>query len=249
MSEDDVTQLPAVDMDLLDELRAARDQAERALARAERSLAMQVGQLVIDAGQSPGRLFALPFTLLRMRRSRRTRRSRWASRVGLARGGVEPVVLAARDLSLTRHPTRLLLPRRVVTTDGRLSLVVVGPPDIVEALGAEAHVSMAAPHGADTLVRTLDPDAVVVHCHAGRPGSAWYPLGEPGEAVREDVLIKMRDTCRSLGRPILLVHDPVSAPGLDAFAATCDLVLDLLVDDTTAPAIVAAITKWGEDPQ
>ena len=222
------------DAGLLDEALERADRAERALARAQGSFAMTIGQLVIDAGQSPRRMLALPFTLLRMRRSRR------AQRAGRPQASSEPFTLPARDLTLTSNPTRVLLPRRVATSDARPSLVVVAPPVVVEALRAAAHVSVAAPHDAAALVRALDPDAVVVHAHAGAPGSAWYPLGEPGEAVRERVLVDVRDACRRLGRPIVLLHDPVFAPGLDPFAATCDLVLDIAVDDTSAPAIIAA---------
>ena len=69
-------------------------------------------------------------------------------------------------------------------------------------------------------------------------GSRVLKLKKP---VRERVLVEVRDACRRLGRPIVLLHDPVFAPGLDPFAATCDLVLDLTADDTEAPTIVAAI--------
>lgn len=234
---------PDGDADLLESLADAReraDRAERALARAQGSFAMTVGQLVIDAGQSPRRMLALPFSLLRMRRSRR------AQRAGRPPASADSIVLPPRDLTLMSNPTRVLLPRRVATADARPSLVVIAPPGVIAALRIEAHVSAAAPQDAGSLVRALDPDAVVVHARTGVPGSAWYPLGEPGEAVRERVLVEVRDACRRIGRPIVLLHDPVFAPGLDPFAATCDLVLDLTADDTAAPAIVAAIADLNQ---
>lgn len=241
-ADDDLESLSDV-ADLLDLLKDAReraDRAERALARAEGSFAMTVGQLVVDAGQSPRRMLALPFTLLRMRKSRR------AMRASRRPASTEPTVLLARDLSLTSSPTRMLLPRRVATTDARMSLMVIGPPDFIDGLRRDAHISVALPHDASALVRALDPDAVAVHDQAGTPGSPWFPLGEPGEAVRERALIAVRDACRRLGRPMVLIHDPVRAPGLDPFAATCDLVLDVNVDDTSAPAVLAGIARLME---
>lgn len=229
--------------DLLEEALARADQAERALTRAQGSFAMTVGQLVIDAGQSPRQLLALPFTLLRMRRSRRaTRASRPAS-------SDAPVVLTPRDRSLTSSPSRVLLPRRAVTSDDRPSVVMIAPAPVVDSWRERAHASLALPHDASGLVRAIDPDAVVVHAHAGAPVSPWYPLGEPGEAVRERCLVAVRDTCRRLGRPIVLLHDPVRAPGLDPFAQTCDLVLDITVDDVTPAAVIAVIRTLGEGGQ
>ena len=216
------------DPDFLDRLREAdarADQAERALARLQGSFTMTVGQLVIDAGQSPRRLLMLPFVLLRMRRNRRALRAMKASRPAK-----EPKV-QLKDSSLGTNPGRLLLPRRVVTLDERPSYVVIGTPRLAGLLQPHAHVSAALPHDALGLVRALDPDAVIVHAHAGRENAAWTPLGEPGEAVRESVLVSVRDMCRKLGRPIVLLNDPVSAPGLAPFAATCDVVLDVAEED------------------
>lgn len=233
-----------VDADLEDRLEdalARADQAERALARAQGSFVMTVGQLVIDAGQSPRQLLALPFTLLRMRRSRRATR---ASRPPSIHA---PVVLTPRDLSLVSSPSRVLLPRRAVTCDDRASVVMIAPAAVVDSWRGVAHVSVALPHDASALVRAIDPDVVVVHAHAGAPDSPWYPLGEPGEAVRERVLVAVRDTSLRLGRPVVLVHDPVRAPGLDPFAQGCDLVLDVTVDDTSPAAVLAAIGTLGED--
>jgi hypothetical protein len=209
---------------LLDELQEAQvraAQAERALARLQGSLTTQVGQLVIDAGQSPARLIALPFALVRMRRSRRQLRRRRSAQPVLS------VDVAPRDVSLRWNAERLLLPRRTVTRDDRPTLVVIAPEPVAQALAARAHVSIAMPHDAASLVRSLDPDAVIVHAHAGPPGSPWFPLGTPGEAVRERSLIELRDVCRRLGRPIVLLSDPITAPGLTAFAETCDRDIDV----------------------
>ena len=224
-SDRDETDADPWDADpLLDDVEAAQEraaQAERALARVQGSFTMAVGQLVIDAGQSPRRMLALPFALLRMRRSRRSLRTQRASRP------VRPSTLRARDASLTINAKRMLLPRRALTSDARASLVVIGPSAFQAALARRAHVSAAMPQDAAALVRSLDPDAVLVHAGAGEPGSPWFPLGDPGEAVRERVLIKVRDECRRLGRPIVLLADPVAAPGLTAFAETCTRVLDV----------------------
>jgi len=213
---------------LLDDLEAAQDraaQAERALARVQGSFTMAVGQLVIDAGQSPRRMLALPFALLRMRRSRRSLRAQRASRP------VSSFTPRPRDASLAVNAERVLLPRRALTSDARISLVVVGPSGFRASLAARAHVSAAMPQDAVALVRTLDPDAVLVHAGVGEPGSPWFALGDPGEAVRERVLVAVRDECRRLGRPIVLLADPVAAPGLAAFAETCTRILDVADSD------------------
>lgn len=215
-------------LDGLEDLEAAlerADRAERALARLQGSFTMTVGRLVVDAGQSPRRLIALPFALLRMRRSRRQLRGRRAARP------VRSFTPHLRDASLTHHAERMLVPRRALTTDTRPSLVVIGPPAFRESLAGSAHVSAAQPHDATALVRALDPDAVLIHAHAGRPGSPWAPLGEPGEAVREAVLVDVREACRRLGRPVVLLADPLTSPGLVAFAAICDRVIDVDDDD------------------
>ena len=212
------------DPDLLERLQQANlraDQAERHLARLQGSFTMTVGQLVIDAGQSPRRLMALPFTLLRMRRNRRALRAR------RSRPPTEESPIPLRDSGLGTNPGRLLLPRRVVTRDRRPSYVIIGPPRLSSLLDQRAHVSVALPHDAPGLVRALDPDAVIVHAHAGKEDGPWVPLGEPGEAVRESVLVAVRELCRTLGRPIVLVHDPTNAPGLTPFAGTCDGVVDV----------------------
>lgn len=217
-------EIAASDPDLLERLEEAQaraDEAERALARLQGSFTMTVGELVIDAGQSPRRLMALPFVLLRMRRNRRTLRAKKASRP------TKDFKVQPRDTGLGANPGRLLLPRRAVTVDERPSYVVIGPPGLAEVLQPHAHVSAALPHDAPGLVRALDPDAVIVHAHAGSQNPAWAPMGEPGEAVRESVLLAVRDMCRKLGRPIAFVHDPSTAPGLTPFAATCDLVVDV----------------------
>lgn len=221
------------------------DRAERALARTQGSFTMTVGQLVIDAGQSPRQLLALPFTLLRMRRSRRALRAQRRPKDS------ESAPLAPRDVTLLGNPTRVLLPRRTVTTDTRPSIVMIAPPAIVDAWRGEAHVSEALPHDAIALARALDPDAFVVHAHAGMPGSPWYPLGEPGEAARERVLVAVRESCERLGRPLVLLHDPVHAPGLDPFAGTCDLVLDVTVDDVAPASVLTAVAALsaGRAPQ
>lgn len=223
---------------LQDELMQAierAERAERALARTQGSFTMTVGQLVIDAGQSPRQLLALPFTLLRMRRSRRAVRAQRRTTESTS----TPV--APRDVTLLGNPTRVLLPRRTVTTDARPSIVMIAPPQVVEAWRVDAHVSVALPQDATALARAIDPDVFVVHAHAGAPGSPWHPLGEPGEAARERVLVAVREICGRLGRPIVLLHDPVRAPGLDPFAGTCDLVLDINVDDVAPPAVLARI--------
>ena len=217
-------EMAASDPDLLERLREAdsrADQAERQLARLQGSFTMTVGQLVIDAGQSPRRLMMLPFTLLRMRRNRRALRAMKASEP------TKELKVPLRDSGLGANPSRLLLPRRAVTVDERPSYVIIGPPGLAKALQPHAHVSAALPHDAPGLVRALDPDAVIVHAHAGHDDGPWAPLGEPGEAVRESVLVAVRDMCRKLGRPIVLIHDPTSAPGLTPFADTCDLVVDV----------------------
>ena len=229
---------PADGFDQQDELMQAierADRAERALARAQGSFTMTVGQLVIDAGQSPRQLLALPFTLLRMRRSRR------AMRAQRRPGESESAPLTPRDVTLLGNPTRVLLPRRTVTTDTRPSIVMIAPPQVVDAWRADAHVSVALPHDATALARAIDPDAFVVHTQAGAPGSPWHPLGEPGEAARERILVAVRETCGQLGRPLVLLHDPVHAPGLDPFASTCDLVLDMTVDDVAPASVLARI--------
>lgn len=234
-------------VELLREAQQRADQAERSLARAQGSLAMTVGQLVVDAGQSPRRLATLPFTLLRIRRSRRAQRARQP------KPSRELVMLQPRDLSLSINAERILLPRRVVVTDTRPSLVVIGPQAFVDALRAVAHVSVAVPHDAAALVRSLDPDAVVVHAHAGAPGTPWYPLGEPGEARRESLLVDVREVCHRLGRPIVLLRDRVHAPGLDPFAETCDLVIELdhepaQTDVATLLGAIGALTSRDSHP-
>ena len=206
-------------LDALEEARTRAEDAERSLARLQGSFTMTVGQLVIDAGQSRRQLFALPVTLLRMRRSRRATRATATQRVE------STTVLEPRDASLRVGSHRLLLARRSVTLDTLPSIVLIGPAEFARAFAGRAHVSPALPHNASDLVRALDPDLVLVHAHAGTPDSVWFPLGEPGEAVRERAVIDVRETARRLGRPLVLIHDPVRAPGLNAFAATCDHVL------------------------
>lgn len=230
--------LADTDPDLLERLTEAdarADQAERALVRLQGSFTMTVGQLVIDAGRSPRRMMMLPFTLLRMRRNRR------ALRATTPREAAKEVKVLLRDTGLGVRPGRLLLPRRLVTLDERPSYVVIGPARLASLLHPYAHVSEALPHNAPELVRALDPDAVIVHAHAGHHAGAWAPLGEPGEAVRESVLIAVRDMCRRLGRPIALVHDPATAPGLTPFAATCDLVIEV-GDEAQLPVLLAKAT-------
>lgn len=223
---------------LLDDLEATQEraaQAERALARMQGSFTMAVGQLVIDAGQSPRRMLALPFALLRMRRSRRRLRAQRASRP------VRSFTPRTRDASLAVHAERVLLPRRALTADTRASLVVIGPSVFQASLAPRAHVSAAMPQDAAALVRVLDPDAVIIHAGAGEPGSPWFPLGDPGEAVHERVLIDVRDECRRVGRPIVLLADPVNAPGLTAFGGTCTRVLDVTDSDRVLDLIADLI--------
>ena len=160
--------------DMADAIASANERAERAelaLARARGSLPMTIGQLVIDAGQSPKRLLALPFILLRIRKSRRAGRSRLAARPEPA------VVMSGRDVGLSSNPARVLTPRRTVTTDDRPSIIAIAPPEVIDALRGFAHVSQAWPHDAVELVRVLDPDGVIVHAHAGQRGTPWFPLG------------------------------------------------------------------------
>jgi hypothetical protein len=217
-------EMAASDPNLVESLREAdarADRAERALVRLQGSFTMTVGQLVIDAGQSPRRLIMLPLVLLRMRRNRRALRATKTS---------EPTQgspASPRDISLRDRPKRLFLPRRVVTLDQRSSYVVIGPPEFVNMLRQRAHVSEALPHNALELVYALDPDAVIVHAHAGYEEGVWTPLGIPGEAVRESILVNVLHICRELGRPIAFVNDPTAAPGLTPFAETCDLVVDV----------------------
>jgi len=223
--------------DMADAIAAANERAERAelaLARTQGSLPMTVGQLVIDAGQSPKRLLALPFTLLRIRVSRRAGRSRLAERPEAA------IVMSARDTGLSTNPARVLTPRRTVTTDDRPSIVAIAPPEVIDALGGFAHVSQAWPHDVVELVRLLDPDGVIVHAHAGQPGTPWFPLGEPGEAVRERTLLEVRAMCQRLGRPILIVTDPSRAPGLTEFARGCDRSINVS-DATSTERLIAAL--------
>ena len=220
-----------------DAIEAANERAQRAelaLARAQGSLPMTIGQLVIDAGQSPTRLLALPFTLLRIRRSRRAGRSRLAKRPDPA------VVLSGRDAGLSTSPARVLTPRRTVTIDDRPSVIAIAPPEVIDALGGFAHVSQAWPHDAVELVRVLDPDGVIVHAHAGQPGTPWFPLGEPGEAVRERTLLEIRAMCKRLGRPLLIVTDPSCAPGLTEFARGCDRSINVS-DATSAQSLIAEL--------
>lgn len=229
--------------DVTDALEAAHERAERAelaLARAQGSLPMTVGQLVIDSAQSPTRLLALPFTLLRIRKSRRARRSRLAERSEPA------VVMSGRDAGLSTSPARVLTPRRTVTTDDQPSIIAIAPPEVIDALGDFAHVSQAWPHDAVELVRVLDPDGVIVHAHAGQPGTPWFPLGEPGEAVRERTLLEIRAMCGRLGRPLLMVTDPSRAPGLTEFARGCDRSINVS-DATSAEGIIAALMGIDRD--
>ena len=223
--------------DMADVIASANERAERAelaLARTQGSLPMTVGQLVIDAGQSPKRLLALPFTLLRIRKSRRAGRSRLAARPEPA------VVMSGRDAGLSTNPARVLTPRRTVTTDDRPSIIAIAPPEVIDALRGFAHVSQAWPHDAVELVRVLDPDGVIVHAHAGQPGTPWFPLGEPGEAVRERTLLEIRAMCERLGRPLLIVTDPSHAPGLTEFARGCDRSINVS-DATSAERLIAAL--------
>jgi hypothetical protein len=224
--------------DTADAIEAANNRAKRAelaLARTQSSLPMTVGQLVIDAGQSPKRLLALPFTLLRIRKSRRTRRSRLAKRPQPA------VVMSGRDAGLSTNPARVLTPRRTVTTDDRPSIIAIAPPEVIDALREFAHVSQAWPHDAVELVRVLDPDGVIVHAHAGQPGTPWFPLGQPGEAVRERTLLEIRAMCERSGRPLLIVTDPSHAPGLTEFARGCYRSINVS-DATSAENLIAALT-------
>lgn len=217
-------EMPAPDPDLLEALREANaraEQAERSLARMQASFQMTVGQLVIDAGQSPRKLLKLPFTLLRMRRNRRSMRATKARR------STSESTDRSKDNRLSTNPGGLLLPRRVVTADRRPSYLVIGPPGLTRALDPHAHVSACLPHNAIELTRALNPDAVIIHAHAGHDGGAWAPLGEPGEAMRESVLLEVREMCASLGRPVVVVHDPTIAPGLTPFASTCDFVIQI----------------------
>jgi hypothetical protein len=101
-------------------------------------------------------------------------------------------------------------------------------------------VSQAWPHDAVELVRALDPDGVIVHAHVGQPGTPWFPLGEPGEAVRERTLLEIRAMCERLGRPLLMVTDPSRAPGLTAFARGCDRSINVS-DATSAEGLIAAL--------
>jgi hypothetical protein len=229
--------------DMADAIEAANERAERAeraLARTQGSLPMTIGQLVIDAGQSPKRLLALPFTLLRIRKSRRAGRSRLAERPEPA------VVMSGRDVGLSTNPARVLTPRRTVTTDDRPSIIAIAPPEVIDALGGFAHVSQAWPHDAVELVRALDPDGVIVHAHVGQPGTPWFPLGEPGEAVRERTLLEIRAMCERLGRPLLIVTDPSCAPGLTEFARGCDRSINVS-DATSAQRLIAVLTGIDRD--
>jgi hypothetical protein len=148
--------------------------------------------------------------------------------------------MSGRDAGLSTSPARVLTPRRTVTTDDRPSIIAIAPPEVIDALGGFAHVSQAWPHDAVKLVQVLDPDGVIVHAHAGQPGTPWFPLGEPGEAVRERTLLEIRAMCERLGRPLLMVTDPSRAPGLTAFARGCDRSINVS-DATSAEGLIAAL--------
>jgi hypothetical protein len=74
----------------------------------------------------------------------------------------------------------------------------------------------------------------------GQPGTPWFPLGEPGEAVRERTLLEIRAMCKRLGRPLLIVTDPSCAPGLTEFARGCDRSINVS-DATSAQSLIAEL--------
>jgi hypothetical protein len=154
--------------------------------------------------------------------------------------------MSGRDVGLSTNPARVLTPRRTVTTDDRPSIIAIAPPEVIDAFGGFAHVSQAWPHDAVELVRALDPDGVIVHAHVGQPGTPWFPLGEPGEAVRERTLLEIRAMCERLGRPLLIVTDPSCAPGLTEFARGCDRSINVS-DATSAQRLIAALMGIDRD--
>lgn len=204
----------------LQEERQRALRAERSLAKLQTSLPMSVGQLVIEAGTNPRRLPRLPFDLLRIRRQRR--RSREGRIVSDRDGAIQGRNRATKP----KEALRLLVPRRVLTVDDRPSVLVIAPDVTVDRLERSAHVSRALPHDAGTLMETLDADLVVVDARVGELGSPWFPLGQPGEGRREQSLLALRGVCEQLGRPLVLVFDPTTSPGLIDFAHDCDVVID-----------------------
>ena len=203
----------------LHEERLRAQRAERSLARLQTSLPMSIGQLVIEAGTNPRRLPRLPLTLFRIRRDRRRARE--------GRASIDPDVRTRRQdrASSTAGASRLMLPRRAITLDDRLSILLIAPDEAADRLRRTSHVSTALPHDASALMESLDADMAVIDARVGILGSPWFPLGQPGEGRREESLLSLKNVCVKLGRPLVLVFDPTITPGLIDFAEVCDVVI------------------------